>query len=709
MASSASSTFFVGLSKGILALSLLGLWSCQRELLTVNDLDLTLRPGLVVPLGQIDLTLGDVFNPDSSLVTTDADQTYRLVYRQTDLLNVGVAEFLELPSQPAIAENFKAGYIALPDVNAAANVRFGRLARSITNPAGFATTLTASHGSTAPIPALPAQNPGNLATTTISSFSTASFHSGTMTLKAVNHYPVAINATVVLANAAGQPLLTYGLGTVPAGDSVSVPASLAGKIVPSQLQFNLTSFSSSGAGTIGIPSTYVPIDTNANLELSLQGSDLFIYSATAQTQTQTLVDDTLNLSFTAPAGVRITELALSQGQLNYSITSAVPEPLSIVLQFPSGSVGGQALQQTIALSPGLPATGSISFQGAVLNLASNLSHPYNELPIRYSATLLSSGQLVTLDSASGVAMSFTLANVEFAHAKGFFGQQSVSIPTDTLSLDLDFVNRLGGSVVFAEPKVQLAITNSLGLPITLDLNVSSYDLTGTAQPLGIPPTVLPYPLTATQFGQTVQDSLTFDKSNTSIVDFFTLPKQRFTFGGQVQINADTLATGVQNFVTGTSAISADVPMELPFYFTAQGIGLTDSIDLGTTLSALDTVVNQLGLQLETTTTLPLNTTLSLTLFDEAGQVVFSDQLDLLVSGQLDAATGLVVAPSTNTTVLVIDASQVPNFARGRWLQLTGELGTGTAAGSSGHPVKLLSDAQLLVRLGLILDFNIEVL
>jgi hypothetical protein len=150
-------------------------------------------------------------------------------------------------------------------------------------------------------------------------------------------------------------------------------------------------------------------------------------------------------------------------------------------------------------------------------------------------------------------------------------------------------------------------------------------------------------------------------------------------------------------------------LELPFYFTAQGLGLTDSIDLGTSLRALDTVVNQLGLQLETTTTLPLNTTLSLTLFDDAGQVVFSDQLALLVSGQLDAATGLVVAPSTNTVVLVVDASQVPSFARGRWLQLTAELGTGTAVGSSGHPVKLLSDAQLLVRLGLMLDFNIEVL
>jgi hypothetical protein len=85
MAAFAPRPFLLRLTKGAVALSILGFWSCQRELLTVNDLDLTLRPGLVVPLGQIDLTLGDVFNPDSNLVTTDPDQTYRLVYRQTDL------------------------------------------------------------------------------------------------------------------------------------------------------------------------------------------------------------------------------------------------------------------------------------------------------------------------------------------------------------------------------------------------------------------------------------------------------------------------------------------------------------------------------------------------------------------------------------------------------------------------------------------------
>jgi len=421
-------------------------------------------------------------------------------------------------------------------------------------------------------------------------------------------------------------LLQPGGIHIAAGDSATVPAALAGKTIPNQLKFNLTSFSSPGAGTLGVPSTYVPIDTNTALELSLAGSDLFIYSATAQTQTQTLVDDTLNLAFSAPAGIRLTELGLSQGQLNYSLTSAVPEPLSILLQFPSGTVGGQLIQQTINLNPGIPATGSILFQGAQLFLASNPAHPYNELPIRYSATLNSTGQQGTLDSASGVSMNFSFANVEFGHALGFFGQQSVAIPADTFDLNLDFVNRLGGSVSFADPKVQLAVTNSLGLPITLDLNVASTDPAGGLHPLGIVPTVLPYPQTATQFGQTVQDTLTFDKNNTNIVDFLTLPRQRFTYGGQVLINADTLATGVENFVTGTSAIAADVLMELPFYFTAQGLGLTDSIDIGTSLSALDTVVRAVGLRVETTTTLPLDATLALTLYDDAGQVVYTGQM-----------------------------------------------------------------------------------
>jgi hypothetical protein len=41
------------------------------------------------------------------------------------------------------------------------------------------------------------------------------------------------------------------------------------------------------------------------------------------------------------------------------------------------------------------------------------------------------------------------------------------------------------------------------------------------------------------------------------------------------------------------------------------------------------------------------------------------------------------------------------------MQFTAELGTGTAPGAVTHPVKLLSDATLQVRIGLLLDVHLE--
>lgn len=63
----------------ILALGVAGLFAgaCQRDYIDQTDLDITLRPGFVFPLGQADLTIGDVFKPDSTLISTDPDGLYR--------------------------------------------------------------------------------------------------------------------------------------------------------------------------------------------------------------------------------------------------------------------------------------------------------------------------------------------------------------------------------------------------------------------------------------------------------------------------------------------------------------------------------------------------------------------------------------------------------------------------------------------------------
>ena len=95
----------------------LSLGSCQREYLNTNDLDITLRPGFVFPLGQADLTIGDVFKPDSSMITTDPNGLYRLVYNQPDLFDLQVGDIVEIPNQAPTNTSFAMGVVNIPNVN----------------------------------------------------------------------------------------------------------------------------------------------------------------------------------------------------------------------------------------------------------------------------------------------------------------------------------------------------------------------------------------------------------------------------------------------------------------------------------------------------------------------------------------------------------------------------------------------------------------
>ena len=61
-------------------------------------------------------------------------------------------------------------------------------------------------------------------------------------------------------------------------------------------------------------------------------------------------------------------------------------------------------------------------------------------------------------------------------------------------------------------------------------------------------------------------TLTFNNTNSSIVDVFTLPKDSITYGGSVNVNHDTATFGTENFVTNSSSISGDLLMEMPFLF-----------------------------------------------------------------------------------------------------------------------------------------------
>jgi hypothetical protein len=272
-------------------------------------------------------------------------------------------------------------------------------------------------------------------------------------------------------------------------------------------------------------------------------------------------------------------------------------------------------------------------------------------------------------------------------------------------LAVDAINKLGGSISFAEPSISLNIDNSIGLPLTMELEMTSFTSNNQASPLNAPALTLPFP-TVAQMGQTVSGTLTIDKNNSNIVNLLTLPKETFSYGGRVVINADTVANGTSNFVTSTSGISGDLVMELPFYFRASGIGFTDSIDLANmNLGDLPVVVNGAKLYLGSVSSLPLGVNLVLNFFDSTGVLTHNENLTLLQSGTVDPTTGLVTAPVQNTAILDLDAETAEKVLGSSVCEIQAVMAT---SNNGTVPVKLLTSSALRILLGIEVDLEYTV-
>lgn len=374
----------------ILPLLLLFAVGCQRDLLHPDDLKLVVSPGLVLPLGQLSLNLDDVVPADTGTVfQLGTTPFYTVSYHEDSLIGISVEDLFTLPTQPPISLGAKLGNLALPPINTATSITLGNLSSNITNPTTFASAIQGAQGTNAPFPSIPVQNPGKLATISLGTIQSADFQSGNLILTLTNGFPAAVNATVALTNNQGVELVTYTFLNVAPGDSSTAIQNLAGVSLPGSLDVRLKNLSSPGAGTTGVPSTYVPIDTADALEMVMVGSSLIVHSATTVTSSQTIVDSIQWTGFNVPNGIEITEVGIQTGSLDYSISSALPEPVVVNLSLPGSQTNwGAAWTQTITILPNSTSSGTFPWSNLALDMSQNSGQPYNSLPISYEVLLL---------------------------------------------------------------------------------------------------------------------------------------------------------------------------------------------------------------------------------------------------------------------------------------------------------------------------------
>lgn len=670
----------------------MALSSCQSDVVDPTNIDITADPIIALPLGEIGLTMDHLLIPDSSLIFDD-NTVYKVIVAQDSVFGIDVNDLISIPAQSPSSSSISMGTVAVSNVSLTQDIALGAVASD----AGL-TAISSAHGSNAPFPQLNESNVGTYGGSGFGTFTSASFSNGTLTLGLTNDWPVPVSMGIDLVNAStGATILTYAMNNVAAnGGTGSDTESLVNITLPNSIGFKITSLTSPGSGT-----NLVAIDTTDNLELAISSANLEVYNAITQISTQDISSDTQYVDLSTGGSEELRELMFSTASFDYEFVSTLAENLELNLNFPGSDQNGVEVDTTITIAAGATTTGSINLNGTILDLTQDPSQNHSRLPIAVAATLVGSGNMVNIDSSDALDMTFEMTNLQFGHIKGFFGTQQITIDPGAVDLAIDFLENFDGEISFAEPSIAMAITNSIGLPIQLVLDFNSFK-DGTAYGLNGPNYVLPYPTT---LGNTATGTLTFDNTNSSIVDVFTLPKDSITYGGSVNVNHDTATFGTENFVTNTSSISGDLLMEMPFYFTATGLGFYDT--LATDQNNLDvlpagTTLESAKLLLQTTTTLPLDASLNLTFYDANWNTILVKDFGLMESGIPDA-NGIIVAPNVLDTELELDASEATAVLEA--VHITAEA-TMDTYNVGTDPVKLRTDATLNLNLGVQFKVNV---
>ena len=282
-----------------------------------------------------------------------------------------------------------------------------------------------------------------------------------------------------------------------------------------------------------------------------------------------------------------TDIILTEVELDtkiaFTATNPVDKAITLTVTLDEGSIDGTnpiTKDFTIAAN-----AISQAFDWDLTGLVFEFPTPSvnNTLHVTFGGTILSDASGKIKSNGNDLDITYQFGEIDFIQAKGDFGNQTFDIGSGDIDLDVDFWDDIDGTFTFSDPKVTINFNNMVGVPISLDANMTASNSDGEIQNLD-PETQFPdYPKTEADVLSGLAVSLSYDKDNSQIVPFMALPPSgNITYTGNVTINPndyDPLATGNNiNIISGSSSISADLDIDIPLNFSAANLSISDTID-----------------------------------------------------------------------------------------------------------------------------------
>jgi hypothetical protein len=337
-------------------------------------------------------------------------------------------------------------------------------------------------------------------------------------------------------------------------------------------------------------------------------------------------------------------------------------------------------------------TGTINFNNAVIDLTSISAQPFNQLPIVATAAIQATSGYVTIANTDAVTVSSTFSNVVVDAAKGQFGTFTVNIPKSSVDFgfDFSFLSKTSKQLFFDNPIIKMRYNNSFGIPISANMNINASGLLGASEALNAPAISISAPKIA-QIGQTLKDSFSINKTNSSIVPFLSILPNKINYDGTVQIKSNPSDV---NFFTANSKIDFGADFVMPLKFSTENLILRDTVK-GEFATENKDKFESASLIINHVNGFPLKTAIDIIALNNGIETSIIQNFSI-PSASIDA-NGKVSQPNRDKQTLAVNSTQLQQLLTAQKLIIVAKVQT---ANGGQSPVAMLPSYNFEVNVGM---------
>lgn len=553
---------------------------CVKDTYDMNMLSkrVHLSPTWKVSAINGDIKLGDLVKSGDT-VMFDETNLLKIVFRKDSVINYVMTDFYNLDNMVAFHQTYPVGVLSIDQFQGTVTHTLDQI--SIRLGAPYRADFVSKNNTTSNFPIFPTVPMVEITLSVFPNFDNALFYSGAIDITVKNNLPAPIyGATVKLFNNAGHVQIGPDIdfpSTIIAGDSVVASIDLTG--------LSITNSMNVGVIIAGSPGTSTPVPINLatnNIKVRIKGKNLKVLSGRViiPSQTITTLDNKDTVNFNPGTNIEIDKFMITTGDLSYNIQSSTPATAALTITLPTVlKPGNIPVSKVIAVNPNAVASGTISVNNSLADLGTDISQPYNRVPLEYSIVIGSNNAKIDFSWTDKYTADMQLLSPVFDYVKGYFGQQTKEIKPDTFKIDIDeIMNKITGDFLISNPSIRLIYSNSFALPIDVTLNAKGFYKTTESVDLALNPNPFPVKYPIAPANRDVEETFIISKANSNLPALISMPPDEIRYGGQAVMNPGGNDGSRNNYIFSNSRLLADMEIEVPVELRMSNLTFADTTD-----------------------------------------------------------------------------------------------------------------------------------